>query len=83
MSYRKALLVDDDPVFRALAEDLVLDAGVGEVAMAEDGGQAIAALDGGYDPDLLICDLNMPALDGVSLIRQLAERRFAGKVIVV
>jgi EAL domain-containing protein (putative c-di-GMP-specific phosphodiesterase class I)/ActR/RegA family two-component response regulator len=83
MSYRKALLVDDDPVFRALAEDLVLDAGVGEVAMAEDGGQAIATLDSGYDPDLLICDLNMPALDGVSLIRQLAERRFAGKVIVV
>ena len=28
MSYRQALLVDDDPVFRALAEDMVLDAGV-------------------------------------------------------
>jgi EAL domain-containing protein (putative c-di-GMP-specific phosphodiesterase class I)/ActR/RegA family two-component response regulator len=83
MSYRKALLVDDDPVFRALAEDLVLDAGVAQVATAEDGAKAVAALDGGLDPDLLICDLNMPALDGVSLIRQLAERKFAGKVVVV
>jgi EAL domain-containing protein (putative c-di-GMP-specific phosphodiesterase class I)/CheY-like chemotaxis protein len=83
MSYRKALLVDDDPVFRALAEDLFLDAGVGEIFEASDGAKAIAALDGGLEPDLLVCDLNMPAHDGVTVIRALAERRFPGKVIIV
>ena len=83
MSYRQALLVDDDPVFRALAEDLFLDAGCQLVAAAEDGERALADLDAGLDPDLIACDLNMPAHDGVSLIRALAERRFAGKVIVV
>ena len=31
MSYRKALLVDDDPVFCALAEDMLLDADVAKV----------------------------------------------------
>jgi EAL domain-containing protein (putative c-di-GMP-specific phosphodiesterase class I)/FixJ family two-component response regulator len=83
MSYRKALLVDDDPVFRALAEDLLLDAGVGEIVQAGDGEHALIALDTGVDPDLLVCDLNMPAHDGVSLIRALAERRFPGKVMVI
>lgn len=83
MSYQQALLVDDDPVFRALAEDMVLDAGVASIETADDGIQALAKLDAGYAPDLLVCDLNMPAHDGVSLIRSLAERRFPGKVLVV
>ena len=83
MSYRQALLVDDDPVFRALAEDMVLDAGVQAVDTAENGLDALAKLDAGFAPDLLVCDLNMPAHDGVSLIRSLAERRFAGKVLII
>lgn len=83
MSYRQALLVDDDPVFRALAEDLVLAAGAAAVETADDGVHALAKLDAGMKPDLIICDLNMPAHDGVSLIRSLAERRFPGKVLIV
>jgi EAL domain-containing protein (putative c-di-GMP-specific phosphodiesterase class I)/ActR/RegA family two-component response regulator len=81
--YQQALLVDDDPVFRALAEDLVLDCGVASVEMAESGIDALSKLDAGLKPDILICDLNMPAHDGVSLIRSLAERRFAGTVVII
>jgi EAL domain-containing protein (putative c-di-GMP-specific phosphodiesterase class I)/ActR/RegA family two-component response regulator len=83
MSYQQALLVDDDPVFRALAEDLVLDCGVANVETAESGLDALSKLAAGLKPDILICDLNMPAHDGVSLIRSLAERRFAGKVVII
>lgn len=83
MSYNQALMVDDDPVFRALAEDMVLDAGVQSVELAENGLEALARLDAGYTPDILICDLNMPAHDGVSLIRSLADRRFPGKVLII
>jgi EAL domain-containing protein (putative c-di-GMP-specific phosphodiesterase class I) len=83
MGYRKVLIVDDDPVFCALAEDLFLDAGVAEVATAENGGKAIGALVAGLAPDLLVCDLNMPAHDGVSLIRAVAERRYPGKVLII
>jgi EAL domain-containing protein (putative c-di-GMP-specific phosphodiesterase class I)/ActR/RegA family two-component response regulator len=83
MSYRQALLVDDDPVFRALAEDMVLDAGVQAVETADDGLNALTKLDAGLNPDLLVCDLNMPAHDGVSLIRSLSERRFPGKVLII
>ena len=83
MSYQQALLVDDDPVFRALAEDLVLDCGVANVETAESGLDALSKLSAGLKPDLLICDLNMPAHDGVSLIRSLSERRFPGKVVII
>jgi EAL domain-containing protein (putative c-di-GMP-specific phosphodiesterase class I) len=83
MQYRKALLVDDDPVFRALAEDMLLDAGVAEVAMAEDGDKAMDALTMGLTPDLLVCDLNMPAHDGVTLVRALADWRYSGKVLII
>lgn len=83
MSYAQALMVDDDPVFRALAEDMVLDAGVQSVETADNGLDALAKLDAGYAPDILICDLNMPAHDGVSLIRSLADRRFPGRVLII
>jgi EAL domain-containing protein (putative c-di-GMP-specific phosphodiesterase class I)/FixJ family two-component response regulator len=83
MSYQHALLVDDDPVFRALAEDLFLDSGVQAIETADNGLDALAKLDAGLAPDLLVCDLNMPAHDGVSLIRSLAERRFPGKVLII
>ena len=83
MRFCRALLVDDDPVFRALAEDLLLDCGVKEVATANDGHGALDALAKGLEADLLVCDLNMPAHDGVSLIRALAERRHTGKVLII
>lgn len=83
MRFCRVLLVDDDPVFRALAEDLLLDCGVKEVATANDGHDALNALANGLEADLLVCDLNMPAHDGVSLIRELAHRRHTGKVLII
>lgn len=83
MRYRQALLIDDDPVFLALAEDLFLDAGCDAVETAENGVVALQNLHAGLTPDLLACDLNMPAQDGVSFIRALAERRYAGKVVII
>jgi EAL domain-containing protein (putative c-di-GMP-specific phosphodiesterase class I)/ActR/RegA family two-component response regulator len=83
MSCRHALVVDDDPVFRALAEDLFLDAGVEDVACAADGKEALARINTGRPVDLLLTDLNMPTHDGVSLIRALSEQRFGGKVLIV
>lgn len=84
MTYRTALIVDDDPVFGALAEDLLLDAGVETVETALNGAQALAHIDAATTAaDIMMCDLNMPAHDGVSLIRSLAERRYAGRIIIV
>jgi EAL domain-containing protein (putative c-di-GMP-specific phosphodiesterase class I)/ActR/RegA family two-component response regulator len=84
VNFSTALIVDDDPVYAALAEDLLLDLGFTEVDTATDGGVALARLDGGYPtPSLMLCDLNMPNDDGVSLIRGLCERVYDGRIIIV
>lgn len=82
MSYKTALIVDDDPIYGALAEDFLLDSGVEQVDAAGDGIIALEKIDGGLAPDIMLCDLNMPTHDGVSLIRSLAERRFQGRIII-
>jgi CheY-like chemotaxis protein len=63
------LLVEDDPAARALLSRLLRAAGFG-VVVAEDG---VAALDAIADrlPDLILTDVRMPRLDGVTLIRRL------------
>ncbi|MGF1764089.1 EAL domain-containing response regulator [Aliivibrio kagoshimensis] len=33
-------------------------------------------------PDVIICDLNMPGLDGISLLRILGESNYSGEVII-
>ena len=83
MSHQQALIVDDDAVFLAFAEDMLLAAGCAAVETAETAPSAVVRLDAGFRPDLIVCDLNMPTHDGVGLIRALAERRYAGKVLIV
>ena len=41
-----------------------------KVQFVEDGAAALAALDAGH-PDLVVLDLNMPILDGVSTLRRM------------
>lgn len=77
------LLVDDDPVFLAVAESVLQSVGQNVVATASDGDQGIAALDRA-DPsiDIIILDLNMPRLDGLAFIRAAAHSGFAGQIII-
>jgi len=64
----RIVLADDDP---ALLEVLAMafgDAGY-EVITAADGVEALALVRGKTPPDLLVCDINMPRLDGFALCR--------------
>lgn len=68
----RILLVDDDPgLLIALAELLRNDGFV--VTTARDGDEALRRLDQGW-PDLLIIDLLMPRMDGLSLAREIKAR---------
>ena len=65
----RIMLVDDEPtVLTALR--LLLDA-LGYAVEAFPGGQqALAALRAGSAPDLVICDLKMPELNGIQVLEQ-------------
>src|SRR5438477_243279 len=53
-----------------------------EVALAVDGGDALAAVERSV-PDLLVLDVAMPGLDGISVCRRLRERGLATPVLLL
>jgi CheY-like chemotaxis protein len=68
------LVVEDDPAVREVVADLLTAAGYA-VRTAADGRAALAAVEAAR-PDLVLCDVVMPGLDGWSLaarLRQLAR----------
>jgi DNA-binding response OmpR family regulator len=68
----RILLVDDDRgLLVPLAEQLRLDGF--DVTTARDGEEALRRLDNGW-PDLLIIDLLMPRMDGLTLAREVKAR---------
>jgi DNA-binding response OmpR family regulator len=76
------LLVDDEPNLRKLLRHM-LEIGGFEVVEAEDGLDALKKLTS-MTPDIMILDVMMPNLDGVSLCKQLrASDRFATLPIVM
>ena len=75
---KMVLLVDDSTTILASMEGIVRKAGY-EVRKAVSGEQAIKDITGGLKPDLVITDLNMPGIDGItliSLLREIPQMRF-------
>ena len=78
------LVVDDDPILRAIAESHFKKRGAREIESAGDGIEALQILDGGGNPpSFLLCDLNMPNMDGIKFLRHLEQRHFGGAVAIV
>jgi DNA-binding response OmpR family regulator len=65
----RILLVDDDPNLLVLLADQLRADGY-EIATARDGDEAIRRLRTGW-PDLLIIDMMMPRMDGLTLAREI------------
>jgi two-component system, OmpR family, KDP operon response regulator KdpE len=65
----RILLVDDDPNLLVLLADQLRADGF-EVQTARDGDEALRRLQGGW-PDLLIIDMMMPRMDGLTLAREI------------
>ena len=75
------LIIDDDDVVRASLAAYLEDSGF-RVLQAANGPDGMALFDA-EQPDLVICDLRMPHMDGLELIRRISERQLDLPVIVV
>lgn len=76
----RVLLVDDEPVIRELVQAMLEGGGV-EVRCVEDGGKAVPEAIS-YRPDLVLLDIILPGLDGLSVLRLLrADPSFAATPI--
>ncbi len=66
---RDVLLVDDDPVLLEVLST-VLDLEEFTVVTADDGEQALAAV-ARHQPQVVVCDVAMPGIDGFEVCRRL------------
>jgi CheY-like chemotaxis protein len=68
----QVLVVDDEPAIREIVATLLEEEGY-RVRRAKDGVEALSTL-AGDGIDLILADINMPRLDGASLVRKLRSR---------
>jgi two-component system response regulator AtoC len=77
----KILVVDDEFGLRQ-ALSRILAAEGHEVAVAEDGGRALELINGG-SPDLVLCDVRMPGMNGLAFLEQYRANNNGGLVIMM
>ena len=65
----KILIIDDQPNVRALLDVLLRQQGY-EVVLAENGWKGLELYSREH-PDVILLDLNMPELDGVTVLKQI------------
>ncbi len=79
----KLLLLDDDYIMHRVTTVMLNDLGISGVLNAMSGPEALDILEQNGDGiDVVICDLNMPEMDGVEFIRHLAKRNYSGSLIL-
>ncbi|MFE6964200.1 response regulator [Agromyces sp. NPDC057679] len=79
----RLLIADDHPIVRdGLRGMFAGDDRFDVVGEANDGAEAVEAARG-LDPDVVLMDLRMPRVDGVTAIRRLAEHGVRARVLVL
>lgn len=79
----KLIIVDDHPVVREGLDGMLSGQPDFEVvAQARDGAEALK-LDAEMQPDVILMDLRMPGMDGVSAIQAIREKRPSANILVL
>ncbi|HJU83221.1 MAG TPA: EAL domain-containing response regulator [Holophagaceae bacterium] len=78
-----ALVVEDHDFQRRMIVKLLQGLGLGQVMEAANGRSALGLLVTTEKmPDIVVCDLDMPEMDGVEFISQLAEQQLAKAIVI-
>ncbi len=78
---RPILIIDDSLMIRNMVKRALTGAGY-SVLEAKDGVEAIEQLAAGADPALIVCDVNMPRMNGLEFLESL-RLSHAGRIPVV
>jgi CheY-like chemotaxis protein len=77
----KILVVEDDADLLVMIKTMLTT--VGEVTLARDGQEALDLLKNGFRPDVIVTDLMMPRMDGLTLAKTLKGDPNVGNIPLV
>ena len=80
---KTALIVDDDAISRTALGDILKEATGWDIIESKDGQEALSRLYSGLRPDLVLADLNMPRLDGYTMVQRMREDMQLNRIRVV
>jgi len=78
----RVLVLDDDQFLLEVMREMLANCGPHEVITETEARQALKRLDEKI-PDVLICDLMMPEMDGIEFLQAAAAHGYQGKVILL
>jgi CheY-like chemotaxis protein len=79
---KRVLVLDDDRFVLGVLEEMLGEVGRYHVATEVDARGALARL-GEHRPDVVICDLVLPEMDGIEFLQAAAGHGFRGKVVLL
>lgn len=77
------VIAEDDPLMGKVIVSTLKSVIDGKIEVHDGGQKVLDILKHDKKPDLIISDLNMPGMDGLMLMRHLAEANYAGDVCLV
>ena len=80
-STHRVVIAEDEALIRMDLAEMLAEEGYDVVGQAADGEQAVALAEE-LRPDLVICDVKMPKLDGIAAAARIASQRIAPVVIL-
>ncbi|MCB1984206.1 MAG: EAL domain-containing response regulator [Burkholderiales bacterium] len=79
----RVMLLDDDRFMLDFVSELLKELGVDEVLRVQDGKTGLEVLSEQVkEIDLLICDIEMPKMDGIEFLRHIANRKYCGNIVL-
>lgn len=80
----KVMIIDDSSVMRKIVARTINQAGleIENIAEASDGADAIEKLKN-YSPDLILCDVNMPNMNGLEFVEKVKQENVASQADII
>ena len=80
----QVLIVDDEPIVKIALRSMLDWGTLGfHICATASNGQEALEMAEKYRPDLIICDLKMPVMDGIELIQTAKDRKMDCEFLVI